>query len=138
VPLAPIEGLIGAAVSAHQGSADRVPEVLGFGHLPPNKWIAPHSSSDRTNPKPISTLPKVASTYSLPSGRVVPGGDRISNPITAHVHEENQASAHADVVTTFATDMHEQKAKNLTRNPKCPLTAGINALTGDNTMADDR
>jgi nitroimidazol reductase NimA-like FMN-containing flavoprotein (pyridoxamine 5'-phosphate oxidase superfamily) len=31
----------------------------------------------------------------------------------------------------FATGKDEQKAKNLTRNPKCILTAGTNTLTGD-------
>ena len=33
-------------------------------YAPPNSRIAPHSSSDRAHPKPISTLPRVATTSS--------------------------------------------------------------------------
>jgi hypothetical protein len=37
---------------------------------------------------------------------------------------------------TFTTRKDEQKAKNLTRNPKCILTAGTNTLTGDDYVIE--
>ena len=37
---------------------------------------------------------------------------------------------------TFATGKDEQKAKNLTRNPNCILTAGTNTLTGDDYVIE--
>lgn len=37
---------------------------------------------------------------------------------------------------TFATGENEQKAKNLTLNPKCILTAGTNTMTGDDYVIE--
>jgi pyridoxine/pyridoxamine 5'-phosphate oxidase len=36
----------------------------------------------------------------------------------------------------FTTGKHEQKARNLARNPKCILTAGTNTLTGDDYVIE--